>query len=81
MDTSKRVMKISGDHAPRHFHVRYGDQKALIGVDTLSVLAGRLSPKALALVVEWAALHRLELRRNWVLAERNAALEPVSPLE
>ena len=69
------------DHAPPHFHVRYGDQKALVGIDTLSLLAGRLSPKALALVVEWAAMHRLELRRNWILAERNAALQPVAPLE
>jgi hypothetical protein len=69
------------DHAPPHFHVRYGDQKALVAIDTLSVLVGRLAPKALGLVVEWAAMHRLELRRNWVLAERNAAPQPVPPLE
>ena len=69
------------DHAPPHFHVRYGEQKALIAIDSLSVMAGSLSPKALALVVEWAAMHRLELRANWVLAERKAPLKSVSPLE
>jgi hypothetical protein len=69
------------DHAPPHFHVRYGDQKALVAIDTLSILAGRLSPRTLALVVEWAAMHRLELQRNWDLAERNAAPQPVAPLE
>ena len=69
------------DHAPPHFHVRYGDQRALVAIDTLSVLAGRLSPKTLALVVEWASMHPSELRKNWVLAEHNAALQPVPPLE
>jgi hypothetical protein len=69
------------DHAPPHFHVRYGSQKAIISINGLSILAGWLSPKALALVVEWAAQHRMELRRNWVHAEHREPLEPVPPME
>ena len=69
------------DHPPPHFHVRYGTQKAIIAIDTLAVLAGRLSPRALALVVEWAALHRAELRRDWGLAEQQIPLDPIAPLE
>ena len=53
------------DHPPPHFHVRYGSQRALIEIETLSVLAGSLSPRALGLVIEWAAQHRAELRANW----------------
>ena len=34
------------DHAPPHFPVRYGRQKAVIGIDPIALLAGRLSPKA-----------------------------------
>ena len=69
------------DHPPPHFHVRYGAQKAIIAIDTLAVLAGRLSPRALALVVEWAALHQAELRRDWGLAEQQIPLDPIAPLE
>ena len=32
------------DHGPPHFHVRYGAQRALVAIDSLSVLAGELSP-------------------------------------
>ena len=45
------------DHAPPHFHVRYSKQKAIVGIDPLVVLAGRLTPRAERLVLEWAALH------------------------
>ena len=69
------------DHAPPHFHVRYGGQKALIEIDTLAVLKGQLSPRALGLVMEWAALHQQELRENWNLARANAPLKPIRPLE
>jgi hypothetical protein len=69
------------DHAPPHFHVRYGGRKAIICIDTLSVLKGKLSPKALALIIEWAAVHQAELSENWARAENNAALMQIAPLE
>ena len=45
------------DHAPPHFHVRYGKQKAVIGIDPLELLEGKLSRKAKSLVLEWATAH------------------------
>lgn len=69
------------DHAPPHFHVRYGGQKAVIGIDTLAVIEGTLSPRALGMVTEWAALHRRELMENWNLARQRAAMNPIAPLE
>jgi hypothetical protein len=69
------------DHAPPHFHVRYGSQKALIGIDNLTVLEGRLSPRILGLAVEWASLHRQDLLEDWELARRQAELKPIDPLE
>ena len=70
-----------GDHAPPPFHVRYGRQRAVVEIETLSVIAGSLSPRALALVVEWAARHRDELRANWRLARTYQPLRPVPPME
>jgi hypothetical protein len=69
------------DHSPPHFHVRYGDQRALVAIGALTLLQGRLSPRALGLVVEWAALHRDELTENWELARRQASLNRIEPLE
>ena len=34
-------------HAPAHFHVRYGDQKAIIDIESLILLNGRLTPRVL----------------------------------
>ncbi len=69
------------DHAPPHFHVRYGSQKALVGIETLAILRGRLSPRMLGLVVEWAAMHREELLHDWDLARQQAELNKIDPLE
>ena len=69
------------DHPPPHFHVRYNQQKAIIDIETLSILEGKLSPRILGLVIEWAALHQTELIQNWQLARLQVPLEPITPLE
>lgn len=69
------------DHAPPHFHARYGGQKAVIDIETLALIDGELSPRALGLVTEWAARHRDELRADWELARKQAPLAPIAPLE
>lgn len=69
------------DHAPPHFHARYGAQKAVIDIETLVIIEGALSPRALGMVMEWATLHRDELREDWRLARRHEALKTIAPLE
>lgn len=69
------------DHAPPHFHARYGGDQALIEITTLQLLGGRLSPRVMGLVVEWALRHRDELLDNWRLARENAPLNRIAPLE
>jgi hypothetical protein len=63
-----------------HFHARYGDNEASIDIESLAVIAGELPPRAARLVVEWAELHRAELRANWDRARRHERLEPIEPL-
>jgi Domain of unknown function (DUF4160) len=75
------VQMYYSDHEPPHFHVRHSGQKALIAIETLALLGGRLSPRALGLVTEWAALHRAELMEDWTLARSEAQLKPIAPLE
>ena len=69
------------DHAPPHFHVRYGEQKAIISIDSLVVLEGRLAPRVLGLATEWAAIHRNELQADWELSRSMEALRAIAPLE
>lgn len=69
------------DHEPAHFHAVYGEHEALFALDTLLVLRGGLPRRAHALVLEWAAFHRDELRADWERARRGEALQPIAPLE
>lgn len=69
------------DHQPPHFHVRYGEQKALIAIDTLTLFRGHLSPRVFGMVMEWAAAHQDELKENWELARQQAPLRRIEPLE
>ena len=75
------IQMYFADHGPPHFHVIYNEYKAVVGIVDFSVLHGDLPPKALALVMEWARLHKSELLRDWELATEKKVLEPIAPLE
>lgn len=75
------IAMFYNDHEPPHFHVRYGSQKAIVRIDDLSIIEGRLTPRVRGLVTEWAALHLDELREDWERARRNEPLQRISPLE
>ncbi len=68
------------DHLPAHFHARHAGLEVVIAIDTLAIIRGRLSPRAHALVVEWAALHAAELRTDWELATSGLPLVRIEPL-
>ncbi len=69
------------DHPPPHFHAIYAGQEAVIRIGDLSVRDGHLPPRALGLVMEWAALHREELSSAWAKAESLETLPRIEPLE
>ena len=50
---------------------------AEIVIRTGEVLEGHLPPKALAMVREWASIHRDELLNMWETQE----FQPIAPLE
>lgn len=75
------IAMFYNDHNPPHFHVRYNHYKATISIKELSLLDGKLPPKVLGLVIEWASLHQEELISNWQLAKEFNTLKPIQPLE
>ncbi len=68
------------EHAPPHFHAKYGGQRAAFSIDDLRLIEGRLPHRVVSLVVEWAFEHREELAENWRRAERREELLRIEPL-
>jgi hypothetical protein len=68
------------DHNPPHFHVRYEDFRAIVGIDPLELRDGSLPPRVLGLVVEWAKLHQAELRENWTTLAAEGNFKRIAPL-
>ena len=69
------------DHMPPHFHAEYGEHEAIYHIDTLVVPRGGLPRRAHALVMEWASLHRTELKEDWELARSEKPLVEIEGLE
>ncbi len=45
------ITMYCADHAPPHFHVRYEDFRAIVGIDPLELREGRLPPRVLGLAI------------------------------
>lgn len=69
------------EHAPPHFHALYGEFEALIDIRTLAVFRGSLPRRALALVLEWAALNRDALMEDWELCQQKQSPKKIPPLD
>jgi len=69
------------DHVPPHFHAKYAEYQAEVAIESLEVLNGSLPRRALALVLEWAEVHREALRMNWVAARKGQPLSRIRGLE
>ena len=68
------------DHRPPHFHAQYAEHEARVAIDSLAVISGRLPPRAMGLVAEWATLHQQELSALWKKAEQSEPLDRLDPL-
>lgn len=69
------------DHAPPHFHCQYSGHEAIINIQTLELIEGKLPRRALNLVLDWAELHQAELIEDWNLCEAKQQPKPIAPLE
>lgn len=64
------------DHLPPHFHARFSGDEVRIELETLTVMIGKLTSAEQRLLLEWAAVHKDELVRNWNLAREGLPHEP-----
>ncbi|MFP4070133.1 MAG: DUF4160 domain-containing protein [Verrucomicrobiota bacterium] len=75
------IQMYFGDHPPPHFHAFYGGSKAVVDIETLAFIEGRLPPRARGLVIEWATIHQEELREAFRKAETLEAPGKIRPLD
>ena len=68
------------EHAPPHFHAKYGEQRASFSINELKLIEGTLPKRVVSLVLEWAFEHRSELIENWELARNKEDLKKIDPL-
>lgn len=68
------------DHAPPHFHVWYGDFKAIVTIND-GIVKGEMPGRALKLVFEWMEVHKDELLKDWELAQSGKNLNRIEPLK
>ena len=53
------------EHNPPHFHVRYNEHQAVVEIQTLNLLAGKLPARVRGLIEEWAEQHQAQLLDMW----------------
>ena len=75
------IRMFFNEHAPPHFHVQYAECTAEIEIETLRTIRGTLPRRALALVLEWAAIHREQLLTNWEHCRKHEQPLQIEPLE
>jgi len=68
------------DHAPPHFHAKYGEYEIIVDVSA-GVVSGEFPRRALSHVLEWYELHKDELLQDWNLAREGKPLKAIPPLE
>ena len=69
------------DHAPPHFHAKYAEFKWTIDIKKLEMMKGDLPRRALLLILDWAAIHQLELLDDWQLCQEKQTPKKIEPLK
>jgi hypothetical protein len=67
------------EHNPPHFHAYYGEHEAVFAIDILEVIKGKLPARVKGVVVEWAEMHKKELKNNWELLKEDK-FKKIKPL-
>ena len=75
------IQMYAGDHPPPHFHALYAEYEAVIDLRDMTLIRGSLPRRAMALVLEWLAEHRDEMKENWELCQRMLPPKKIAPLK
>lgn len=68
---------FDSEHNPPHIHAIYNKEVAIINIQTLKVIEGRIPKRALKLVNEWISIHENEIKNIW----HTQQLKKIEPLK
>ena len=74
------IQMFFNDHNPPHFHIVYGDFKAIMNIED-EIVEGFMPKRALKLVFEWMEIHKSELLENWELTQKGELPKKIEPLK
>ena len=74
------VSMDAAGHSIPHFHARFGEHTAKVGIADAEVLRGYLPPRVRRTIRHWARLHRVELVENWGRLCLGLPPLPIEPL-
>ena len=60
-----RIFLIDREHPPQHIHIKYREHRAVMELENLNIVEGRLPKRCRQLVREWAEVHQQELIEMW----------------
>ena len=76
------IYMYAKDHFPAHFHAIYGEEEVMIDIRRKAIISGKISGRALKLIIEWAALHEDELLANFAETQKsNPQIKMIEPLK
>jgi hypothetical protein len=67
------------EHPPPHFHARYQEQEITLEISS-GIVEGKMSSRALRMVLEWSEEHQRELLENWRRAQAKEEIIKIAPL-
>ncbi len=68
------------EHLPPLFHAIYNEFAAQISIRPPAIINGKLPPRVLGYVIEWASLHENELAQCWAAARSDQPVGKIEPL-
>ena len=75
------IQMYFAEHGPPHFHAVYAGKRARVIIHPVGLLSGDLPPRVLAMIVEWARIHQVELLEDWERLRSKLSALAIAPLE
>jgi len=74
------IRRYRDEHLPPHFRAIYNEFAAQISIRNPPIINGKLPPRVLGYVIEWASLHEDELIRCRDAARTDQPIGKIEPL-
>jgi len=65
----RMFMETTAQHKEPHFHAYYQEYSAVLSIENVEILSGKLQKKEQRLVEAWAEIHKEELTECWNLLQ------------